>query len=339
MKDMKDKIENYTLYCLEGISCLLVITIHIGYPGIFGKLINTIARFAVPLFFMVSGYYLGENITKAKERIKYKIIRLLKLCIISSTLYLVWGCVLNCLIKGIGFAQWVHSVYYAKNIIAWFFVNSEPIGGHLWFLYALLYVYLVIAITNESVLQFVMTYSPYILVFTLGGGYVVKAKIPVPISLFRNWFFVGLPFVSIGYLFRNKNYLERVNNLNALGLSSFGVLLSLLEKKYICNNADIYLGTVVMVLSLFAFAQNNPTLKYKMRLLEYIGKELSTTVYIIHYIFVDLAWVIIGKMYDGNYNNVIVRAFAPVIVSVVSIVFSYFIKCIITYCKNNRKRK
>lgn len=57
MKTEKGRREIPNLYILEGIACLAVITIHIGFPGTIGVIVNVIARFAVPLFFIVSGFF------------------------------------------------------------------------------------------------------------------------------------------------------------------------------------------------------------------------------------------------------------------------------------------
>lgn len=45
-----------SLNCAKGIACIFVILIHCTFPGIVGEMLRAIARFAVPLFFTVTGY-------------------------------------------------------------------------------------------------------------------------------------------------------------------------------------------------------------------------------------------------------------------------------------------
>ena len=51
------KTRNSTLNALKGIACFSVVMLHCAFPGMVGKIIYGIARFAVPLFFAISGYY------------------------------------------------------------------------------------------------------------------------------------------------------------------------------------------------------------------------------------------------------------------------------------------
>ena len=44
--------------CMKGISCLAVVLIHYNFPGDLGIAIKTLSRFAVPVFFAISGFFL-----------------------------------------------------------------------------------------------------------------------------------------------------------------------------------------------------------------------------------------------------------------------------------------
>lgn len=57
MTEVAKKQYNYCMDFLKGIACILVVFIHVKFPGDFGQAVQAIARFAVPFFFMVSGYY------------------------------------------------------------------------------------------------------------------------------------------------------------------------------------------------------------------------------------------------------------------------------------------
>lgn len=50
-------MKNRCLNFFKGLGCIFVIFIHFPFPGEIGRIISGLARFAVPLFFMISGYY------------------------------------------------------------------------------------------------------------------------------------------------------------------------------------------------------------------------------------------------------------------------------------------
>lgn len=55
---MMDTSDNRFLYMVKGIACIMVILIHVKFPGNLGTISETLARFAVPMFFAVSGRFL-----------------------------------------------------------------------------------------------------------------------------------------------------------------------------------------------------------------------------------------------------------------------------------------
>ena len=74
----QSKGDNRTLYFWQGLACLSVVLIHCMLPTGLGVIACALARFAVPLFFMVSGYYLRRgDMTNAQvhERMCLKVKR------------------------------------------------------------------------------------------------------------------------------------------------------------------------------------------------------------------------------------------------------------------------
>lgn len=57
---------NTSLDILKGVAALFVIWIHEQFPGVTGHLVNRIGAFAVPVFFMVSGYF-GQNASRRNK--------------------------------------------------------------------------------------------------------------------------------------------------------------------------------------------------------------------------------------------------------------------------------
>lgn len=331
MKTEKGRREIPNLYILEGIACLAVITIHIGFPGTIGVIVNVIARFAVPLFFIVSGFFLQNNSGDINCLLNRKILKILKLSISSIVFYWCWGAVLHCFIlQEMTILAWIKSLISFRNIIGLIFMNSVPGGGHLWFLLALLYSYIVLKILNCIDKYKYIVYFPALLIFTILIPdllqiycYYTGSTIDLPISMFRNWLFEGLPFVSIGIII-NKVYIKlsrlKPNIFICIGIA--GVVISLLERIFLRKNMDLYFGTIILVVAAFIYCVIKTG--EKLYILGNIGKNMSTTIYIYHYVFVDVMWVILSAM-NNNYNKII-SCIAPFIVWMLSILFAYTIQ-------------
>ena len=63
-------MKNKSIYTLKAIACICVILIHCGLKKNIGITINSISRFAVPFFFIVSGYF-SYSYEKPKLRKRY----------------------------------------------------------------------------------------------------------------------------------------------------------------------------------------------------------------------------------------------------------------------------
>ena len=73
---------NYGLDLLKAICAFMVVSIHSPFPGLLGDIFIPLARIAVPIFFMITGYYYSH--TKEHKKEKKQIIKLLKLCVSAN---------------------------------------------------------------------------------------------------------------------------------------------------------------------------------------------------------------------------------------------------------------
>ena len=297
-----------------------------------------LARTAVPLFFIVSGYFLDDIDEFATVRLNQKIRRIFKLSISATILYWCWGVILHCvLLQESSMSIWLKNLVTTNNIFAFIVLNSVPGAGHLWFLFSLLYSYIFLKILYCSGKWKIINLFPAILILTVlipyafvFYGRITGFKINLPISLFRNWLFVGLPFVSIGVIINRS--IECVRQFRASSyatISVVGMVLSLIERSILKKNMDLYFGTIIAIVALFLFVCVEPG--NKLSVLGYIGKKMSTKIYILHYIFVDILWVIISS--TSSPESGMLRWFAPIVVTLLSILLA----CVLNYIENRRK--
>lgn len=131
--------KNYNLEVLRVVACIMVVVIHVsnyysrGYglgevnnaSYIFSIITNVISRIAVPIFFMISGSLLVDETLLVKKSLR-RVGNTLWALVVWSAIYYIW----NYLYRG--------RVYDFRLIFA------EPVKAHLWFLYAIIGMYLVL---------------------------------------------------------------------------------------------------------------------------------------------------------------------------------------------------
>ena len=70
------KIKNHTLDILKVVCSILIVFNHCVFPGTTGEIIKAFSRIAVPIFFLISGYYVFNN---PKEKVLKKCKRIFKI--------------------------------------------------------------------------------------------------------------------------------------------------------------------------------------------------------------------------------------------------------------------
>ncbi len=196
---------NYCIDFLKGIACVCVVFMHCEFPGKLGMVVQCVSRFCIPFFFMVSGYYCYKG-DSAKVKVNKKIGNILKITITASILYL-----LIALVGGEGLRA------SANEILAWVAFN-EPvvIAGQLWFLFALLYVYVLYALVQKYNLYRVAYVSIPILfmIYIVLAQGLHKIGVSVPNHYYRNFLIEGFPWFMMGHwIHRNEGKLRLDNRL------------------------------------------------------------------------------------------------------------------------------
>ena len=126
--------KNYNMELLRVMACVMVVCIHVtnyysrGYGEIsnasyvFSIIVNGVCRLAVPLFFMISGFLLLPEVLLIKKSVR-RAWNTLCVLVIWSGIYYIWNQIYR--EKGYDFSL----------------VFEEPVKKHLWFLYAILGMY------------------------------------------------------------------------------------------------------------------------------------------------------------------------------------------------------
>ncbi|MBE6912891.1 MAG: hypothetical protein E7473_10240 [Ruminococcaceae bacterium] len=134
---------------LKALCAFLVICIHCPFPGLAGEYVVALSRIAVPIFFMITGYFYKPEENPEKRQI----IKLLKIILLASVLYFSWNLIIGITKFAAGgkidSISEVFGIFNIKSILQMIFLNESPFAGHLWYLNATVYVFLCLCILKK----------------------------------------------------------------------------------------------------------------------------------------------------------------------------------------------
>lgn len=282
---MMSKQYNYCLDFIKGIACVAVVFMHCEFPGILGTVVQTICRFCVPLFFMVSGFYCKE------VGIPKKIWHIFRMIVYACLFYAAFtliryllGFNVNWTVNAVGIKNWI-----IFNQPAW-----AGVAGQYWFLFALLYDYILFLVVNKlkfnKYAYWVAAFMFFLYIFLAQGLHLMSYH--VPNMIYRNWLVEGFAYFMLGHWIHCNKESLNVRNEILLLIVVVSSLLCLGERYFMGRDFGVNIFTIPQVFCLFLFAVNNP---FRSKgLIQEIGKRYSMFVYIIH----PAVWHSFEDLYD-----------------------------------------
>ena len=282
--------ENNTLFVIETICAFLVIEIHakLFFANDFlTEYLLNISRIAVPFFFVISGYFLWNP---DKNAVHKKIVKRFRRNLSLLFWVLIFYICLNIMMNGWG--QFVKNIT-PENLIKFIILNwSTPFCGcgHLWFLMALLYDYIIMSVVNSFNIYRI---GYFFAVIVLAAVYIIELvsclfHFSVSEIYLRNFFSLGFPLIMLGNLmgkYKDKMLSEISNNKGFILLKVFFASLFLLfcETLLFGNHMFVFLGTYLLCFFLMLFSMAYPKTRFKMPILVFSGKHCVKWIYIFHY--------------------------------------------------------
>ena len=265
---------------VKAICAYAVVLLHIRFPGTAGNVTNVLARFAVPVFFMVSGYFCFRGDETEFVRTGKKICHVLILIAAAFPVCAVWELIQN-RIDGDSQRKWLESLFSGEHIRQFLiYNNSSQVKWHLWFLPALLYCYLLFAMVS----RFRLYRIAYVLIPVL-------LLIHFGMEEFSVYLLTGFPFFMAGHLIHR--YQENLEEWFAgkrewllYVLVIAGGIGSLMEYRYF-EKEELFLGSVLMAVGLFMIAiirkeQEAP------EFLAAVGEKYAFFIYLFHLCVADI---------------------------------------------------
>lgn len=317
-----DMNKNESLYFIKAIACFLVVNIHYPYLPLLGFL----GSFAVPFFFLVSGYYsYSSNYIAMDNVVKRRTNKILVMTIISFLFYMLAS---NIIIDGFD----NKTLFSADNWKGALLYNSTSfVSVHLWYLLAILYVYLIY--------RFVINrYKLHNIFYMLSIGLLIlNVVLPVMNTGIRlpGFLFVGLPFFMIGNFFGkykdiNFNRLKMKKYIEWTILIAI-ILITIVEYAYGREKLGISICGILWAVYLLVYSISNPN-KLSNRYICAIGEKHASNIYIFHMFFI---WALAGQL--DRFNSIITY-FGSTIFFGLTLLFSMVILRIGNYIKIRRYR-
>lgn len=281
---------NQRMDLYRGIAIYAVITIHILFPGRFGIAAVTLARFAVPFFFLTAGYFC---LSATPHVLRRKIAHTFKLLLLSCLPFLVWDLTLN-MRNGQALLARIQEIFTLHNLTQFIFLHAIPIYStfHLWFMGALLVVYMLWwAITTLChTLGRPLPYDALAIVsillliihLILGEGFALMGK-HTEIPLIRNAFLFGFPFFALGCWAAFRRHAIRRSDIPWHLLIPAGAVLSLAEAK-LAGKQEIFLGTLILLAGIMGrcIRYRRVSEKKLSQALQFCGQKLTFPIYVLH---------------------------------------------------------
>ena len=326
------KSRNVFLDLFKFFLCFLVIAIHLAgesYPHF------PLYRLAVPMFFLISGYF---NYTEDSQRRHQKAVgfirRTANYMLVGFLIYIVFDFIM-CYVNGHGVGYYFTTLFY-EDFLLEFFVLNRPItytGAQLWFLIALFVVSLIhYALVRFDKLHYYKIIVPvcFAIYFFFAGYMYLLQNTDMPIRYTRNALFFGLPNFALGYLlaginFHKKSWYKYV--YLALAIIFFRLQISeynLVKTENI--SLEMYISSVlsaVFFLQFFLGIKNADCPAYY----KWIGKSGSFYVYIFHMAVA----VVLSKHF--TFPNLMLKCFVVWVVSFAIYEICYLISILIKHLR------
>ena len=312
-----------SLDVLKCAAAFFVVCIHYGERGI-----SPIVRCAVPIFFVITGYYYPMMVEKGKF---WKHIRkLLMMVICASALYGINE--LQTMINLGTLDKWISNTFRLKSIVGMIVYNGTLFGFHLWYFYAALYCLIIFHYADKWRLTKWLRYASPLLLLVL---FFSNFK-PIPHVPTRTFLFMGLPCMMIGRCIRENNdkAFRFLSNERYLWIFTFGSLLLAYGEMFLFRTMyhdrgarEMYIFTLPVFLPYFYWALRHPQFG-EGSWMAIIGRKYSAYIYIFH--------ILVGRtllLYIEKGDSLLIKAAYPFMVFTISLCVSWLFVRLLQWAK------
>ncbi|MBO4579089.1 MAG: acyltransferase [Clostridiales bacterium] len=294
------------------VMAFFVVAIHMPFDGKAGNVFITYGKTAVPFFLVVCGYLLyREDNKEMMKRLIKQTKRILIFFIASNIFYMVFHAiylrVTEHSFKGMA------ACFKPKALLDFLLYNFSPFSEHLWYLGSLLYALLImLLLTKLKVMKYAMFAAPLLV-----AGYVVLSHLGVGEGYqLRNAILVGLGYTMMGMIIRRfeKKILDHKATAPILWIVFIiCCVTAILELNHYRQGVAVpFVSCEILVYVIALLCLKYPDFG-KGTLAEWLGRECSLTVYIMHIAVMYLFMMTGNDRFFGKYGAITVFVTTTVI--------------------------
>lgn len=295
----KSTQRDYAIDTLKCIGAFLVVVLHYGYVisddaiGRASFAINAMTRLAVPMFFMITGFYF--MLTYRRGRVKHQVKRLLCLTGFAVLLYAVfefaWYMAIGHLDVLIEAVSWHGPI--TSELGKLFIFNEIPVAFHLWYLLAAIYGVIAMWVFERLKLWSKPLIAFFLVVMLCAA--LLSGFSDTPYPLVRNFITVAIPSMLIGrwiYEYKTNHDKGWLTSPSVIFLGIFLAIamivvqmLTRLHSMGMVDKAqfDIPIGAPMLATALLMLGVRFPMMG-RMTVLPAIGAKYSGYIYVFHVI-------------------------------------------------------
>lgn len=317
---IKEK-RNIGIDILRIICATMVVFIHLKNNDLISNYISDIFRIAVPIFFIISGYYFKNLYSNGK--VKKHIINLIKTLIVVNVFYFVYYLLRHYLNGDI--VDWFIYLKDSYSLVDILLFNANPLLHRLWYINAIIYVMLIaLFVEKHNLSKYMKIISIFLLIICINIGSYSLLTIGKGFKEIycRNFLFLGLPCFYIGFfLNENKNDKHNYCLISVILLIVNIVEIYLLRKFNLYSGREMFLTTPFLAISVFEmFSKIKFSRKLSLIIAE-VGKKHSANIYYYHKFIEDIVRIIVGKIS-------LLKNFELILITIGCICFSIIINLI-----------
>lgn len=292
---------SYSIDSIKGLAAILIVCLHCANEDAFDSVIHLMGRMAVPMFFIITGYYLPSMI-KSRHIISH-ITKILRITIAGLIIYTILYVVDSLLMDDFNYRLSI--VLNFRHILSSLFLGRFPLSvnaGHLWYLVSVFYILVFVFLYTK---RYKIANLYFLIPFLFCIGYVISSFPNVSRLYYQNYLFIGLPYVLLGSYIRDKDvsfsdkkikWLIVIFSILYLTEIGFYLLIGLPAHR------EHYFCIIFLVSSILIWASNHPDYG-EGSILAMIGKKYSIYIYVIHFYIVQKMWIIFhGSSLDSKWQ-------------------------------------
>lgn len=280
---------NQTMELCKFIASFFVVFIHSPFPGKLGGLVDCLARFAVPMFFMISGYF---NYQATSRQVLRRLKHILALFLIGALFRQFCICLSIELNGGSTIAHLLTVIPESDEIMRLLILQIPPYTGHLWYLCAMMVCYLIfwlfVRFQEECRANYTVFYvlggALFSIFFALDVIAPASGAAELGIHMRNGWFF-GLPLFASGvFIHQYQPQILRIFTASAWKLAVvmvLGMLLSVLQWDSL-GIGTMPFGTIFEVAALMLLMISHPQIPFLGEKAARTLGALSMWIYLLH---------------------------------------------------------